>query len=287
MLPGDDGENINGPSMIRAPEWLNPRLGTYYLYFAHHNGTYIRLAYAENPIGPWTVYEPGTLRQEDGCDCLGNPANGKKVHVASPDVHVDDRRREIRMYFHGLVRVEDVPGTRGKFRQRSFVATSEDGIDFRVLREPLGNSYFRVFEFGGTHYALAMPGVMYRSVDGGQRFVRGPTLFTPDMRHAAVRVDGDTLLVFYSVVGESPERILLSTIDLSRAWTEWEESEPVVVLEPETDWEGARYPPRPSVRGAARGVRELRDPAIFVEDGRSYLLYSVAGESGIAIAELH
>lgn len=287
MLPGDDGENINGPSLIRAPEWLKSRLGTYYLYFAHHHGTYIRLAYAETPIGPWTVYEPGTLRLEDGRDCLGNPANGKKMHVASPDVHIDDRRREIRMYFHGLVRVEDVPGARGTFRQQSFVATSEDGIDFRVAPEPLGNSYFRVFRWNGTHYALAMPGVMYRSVDGRQGFVRGPTLFTPDMRHAAVRVDGHTLLVFYSVVGENPERILLSTIDLSRPWTEWKQSEPVVVLEPETDWEGVRYRSRPSVRGHARGVRELRDPAIFVEDGRSYLLYSVAGESGIAIAAMH
>jgi hypothetical protein len=33
-------------------------------------------------------------------------------------------------------------------------------------------------------------------------------------------------------------------------------------------------------------VRQLRDPAIFREDGRTWLLYSVAGENGIAIAEL-
>jgi hypothetical protein len=32
-------------------------------------------------------------------------------------------------------------------------------------------------------------------------------------------------------------------------------------------------------------VRQLRDPAIFEEDGRRYLLYSVAGEQGIAIGE--
>jgi hypothetical protein len=54
------------------------------------------------------------------------------------------------------------------------------------------------------------------------------------------------------------------------------------------DWEGAALPAKPSIRGIAPGaVRELRDPAIFVEAGRTYLLYSVAGESGIAIAELH
>ena len=33
-------------------------------------------------------------------------------------------------------------------------------------------------------------------------------------------------------------------------------------------------------------VRQLRDPAIFEDQGRIYLLYSVSGESGIAIGEL-
>ena len=32
--------------------------------------------------------------------------------------------------------------------------------------------------------------------------------------------------------------------------------------------------------------RELRDPCIFREDGRTYLFYIVAGERGIAGAEL-
>ena len=40
------GENINGPSVIRVPSWLPNPLGRYYLYFAHHAGTFIRLAYA-------------------------------------------------------------------------------------------------------------------------------------------------------------------------------------------------------------------------------------------------
>lgn len=46
------GGNINGPSLIRAPYWLPNRLGKYYLYFAHHRGTYIRLAYADHLAGP-------------------------------------------------------------------------------------------------------------------------------------------------------------------------------------------------------------------------------------------
>ena len=60
------------------------------------------------------------------------------------------------------------------------------------------------------------------------------------------------------------------------------------VLRPETIYEGADLPVKPSVAGAMKGrAHELRDPGIFVDaDGRVYLLYSVAGESGIAIAEL-
>ena len=94
------------------------------------------------------------------------------------------------------------------------------------------------------------------------------------------------LLVLWTQVGHVPERILLSRIDLDKPWTEWRESEPAEVLRPELDWEGANAPLEPSVRGLVRGkVNQLRDPAIFVENDQGYLLYVVAGESGIAIAE--
>ena len=56
------GVNIQGPSLIRVPDWVKERLGKYYLYFAHHKGSYIRLAYSDELIGPWTVHEPGCLQ---------------------------------------------------------------------------------------------------------------------------------------------------------------------------------------------------------------------------------
>ena len=61
-LDASIGTNINGPSLIRVPDWLPDRLGTYYLYFGHHQGKYIRLAYADRLEGPWTIYKPGTLQ---------------------------------------------------------------------------------------------------------------------------------------------------------------------------------------------------------------------------------
>jgi len=35
-LAGELGANINGPSLIRVPDWVERPLGKYYLYFAHH-----------------------------------------------------------------------------------------------------------------------------------------------------------------------------------------------------------------------------------------------------------
>ncbi|GIT21421.1 MAG: hypothetical protein CM1200mP40_11030 [Gammaproteobacteria bacterium] len=56
---------------------------------------------------------------------------------------------------------------------------------------------------------------------------------------------------------------------------------------PEFDWEGANAPLEPSVRSTAYGiVNQLRDPALHIEDGIVYLLYAVAGESGIALARV-
>ena len=55
------GDNINGPSVIRVPDWIPSKLGRYYIYFAHHRGMHIRLAYADSLHGPWKVHEPGVL----------------------------------------------------------------------------------------------------------------------------------------------------------------------------------------------------------------------------------
>ena len=56
------GENIQGPSLIRVPTWVENPLGTFYLYFADHKGRYIRLAYADDLLGPWRVTHPEASR---------------------------------------------------------------------------------------------------------------------------------------------------------------------------------------------------------------------------------
>jgi len=268
------GANINGPSVIRVPPWLKKPLGKYYMYFAHHKGTKIRLAYADAPGGPWTVYEPGTLKLDD--------VEAMQDHIASPDVHVDETRRVIRMYFHGPAR--DRPG------QWTCVATSRDGLFFEPLPEILGKFYFRVWCWEGDWYAIAKDdnsgwGLLYRSKDGLSDFqCRGP--FLKRIRHAAVLVRDPYLVVFYTRKGDAPEHIVVSTIDLRLSWEDWIPSKTESVLQPEMDYEGIAYPNKPSHYGAATEVRQLRDPCIFVEDERACLYYSFAGEMGIALANL-
>ncbi len=269
------GTNINGPSLIAAPPWVERPLGRYYLYFAHHRGTFVRLAAADRLEGPWRVYQPGALRLADS----HFPTDGRRPHIASPDVLVDAQSGTVRMYYHGL--------DTASRKQHTRVAVSRDGVHFEALPEILGRPYFRVFFHDGWWYALAMPGILYRSADGLADFERGPQLFENSMRHSALLARGGELVVFWTRVGDCPERILCSTIALEGQWRNWRASAASDVLEPETPWEGADRPLEPSVRGwADEPVRQLRDPAIFEEDGRAYLLYAVAGESGIAIAEL-
>ncbi len=303
------GRNVQGPSLIRVPDWIPNPLGRYYLYFADHKGDYIRLAYADALDGPWHMHRPGALQLGDSLYPTVAPAippgathasvvgdrpgmapvgmagitdamvDATQPHIASPDVHVDHDQRRIVMYFHGLVSFGI---------QRTRVATSPDGLHFSPHEPLLGPTYFRVFRFQDYFYALAMPGLILRSRDGLTDFERGPMVFNePLQRHCAVRVRGHELEVFWTRVGDVPERILYSRIDLSLPWAQWRAGPPVELMRPETGWEGADLPLEPSWRsGIDIDAHQLRDPALFEEDGRTWLLYAVRGEAGIAMAEL-
>jgi hypothetical protein len=266
------GSNINGPSLICVPDWIENPLGRYYLYFAHHRGEYIRLAYSDQIEGPWKIYQPGTLHvnQTAGFD-----------HVASPDLHVVEKTQEIRMYFHSPYHGHG---------QVTMLATSKDGLNFTALPQVLGPFYFRVFEYGGMYYAIAknknIGGILLRSKDGVTAFETGLE-FIPNLRHTAVWVEGDTLIVFYSKIGDAPEHIQMSQVDLTKDWQHWKPSETVSILKPEMEYEGVDLPLEPSQSGAAIiPAHQLRDPAIYAEERNAYLLYSVAGEQGIAVAKL-
>jgi hypothetical protein len=279
-MDGRMGDNINGPSLIRVPEWVERPLGKYYLYFGHHRGEHIRLAYADHLEGPWQTYEPGVLELADSYF---------QHHIASPDVLVDEERRQFHLYFHGSMTAPDRQAHPELKGQATRVARSNDGLQFTAQPEIFGFPYFRVFRWDGWYYAMAMPGVFYRSRDGLHDFEAGADLFkdvVSDIRHCAFKRDGDVLTVFYTNRGDCPERILRSTVHLTPDWRKWRASPPEDVLAPELAYEGVNCPRVPSKGGPIlEPAYQLRDPYVFRESGRDYLLYAVAGEQGIAIAE--
>jgi len=276
-------ENINGPSVIRVPEWLPSPLGRYYMYFAHHEGQYIRLAYANKLEGPWTIHEPGTLQLAQ-CNIFCR-------HIASPDVIVDASAKEIVMYFHGVLR--------GGHRQATDVAVSVDGINFIPHNTNIGSSYFQAFSHQGNVYAIDGKGGLNRAENWlGLWDRRKEPLIKPSflsgwlrtrklrVRHSGLYEDVNILYLFYTLKRDAPERIYLSTVNLDGDWTEWQLSYPIEVLRPEAGYEGVDYPIFPSRPGKAIHVQQLRDPGIIEDNGELYMFYSVAGEMGIAMAKL-
>jgi len=291
-----DGENMNGPSLIRIPDWILPEdradpSAVYYLYFAHHDGSYIRMAWAADVEGPWTFYQIGSLVPlgdrgvlDNGLDDLdlGLGVVIEENHLASPDVLVDDEARQIIMYFHS--------GSSTFFNdneinsQNSWVSTSDNGLEFLDNIRPvrLGPSYFKVFSHGGQLYAVDNSGTPKRAPDPDNPweppadYYSGSTisrlwesndnntfqdaifdaLGVPRselrVRHSAVRVVGDELQVFYTQRGDILERVQLSTIDLSVDFDDWVLSYPGQdILQAIPGWEGGQFPPERSELGAA------------------------------------
>ncbi|MCP5113885.1 MAG: hypothetical protein GY953_23885 [bacterium] len=301
------GDNIDGPSLIRVPDWIEKPLGRYYLYFANHRGRYIRLAYADSLRGPWKVHEPGVIPVKDTAFYRPQPDPNPEIaytHVASPEVRLDHQRQRIVLFFHGnwtdgkpFPRVSTMSEVfawfrKNGYRQYSQAAISRDGLRFEVRPEIIKMSYLRVFDWQGHVYGMGRLGRLGRSNGLLGEFEAGPNPFqdTPyqgRVRHVAVMRRNSRLYVFFSAIGDVPERILVSMINLGGDWKYRKASEARTVLKPEAAHECAELPAVQSKIGfAPKPLRELRDPAIFEEDGKAFLFYSICGEQGLAGAEL-
>lgn len=328
--PAEEGGNINGPSVIRIPDWIPPAQraapdAVYYMYFAHHSGDYIRMAWAQDIEGPWQLYRTGaTVAHGErgvldmGADRRIELGSGLAItsHIASPDVHVDNDDQQIVMYFHGVTRQHDVKVN----EQQTYVAISPTGLDFSagIVPFPLGASYLRVFEYAGRLQGLT-PNRFHRprnsdapwevtaesrvedglweahntrflgfraDADSPRKGVRTPV---PRVRHLGVYRSGDTLHVFFTMLKQSPERILATAVDLSAdTWfAAAATAAPAEILRAEREWEGAQLAPRPSKKGAVRQQENaLLDPFVFSDAGALYLFYAGGGEQAIGVARL-
>lgn len=278
-LEGDKGQNINGPTLIKVPNWIPDALGHYYLYFAHHNGDYIRLAYSEKIEGPYTIYRPGTLHIKQSLF--------HHEHIASPEILINEDQHKIWMYFH-----TNNPGKAiySDQSQMTYLATSENGIKFDRMKQQLAPFYLRIFHYNGYFYGIVkngnIDGMVVRSKSGITIFERGPHLL-PNWRHCGLLVKDNMLYVVFTIVGDSPERIYISCIQLDLDWNNWKLGKIQELIRPETDWEGASLPLTKSKFGATEKSNALRDPFLFRENSEIYLLYSIMGENGIGIAKIY
>ena len=301
------GSNVNGPTVIRVPAWVQSPLGRYYMYFANHMGEFIRLAYADNLSGPWKIYEPGVLHVRD--TAMNRPGPDPKealddfyTHVASPEILIDDEQKRFVMWFHGWwtngERWPADPAAARTWAQKSGYsqftqsAMSADGLQFDAVPPITRASYLRVFRHDGSYYGVSRLGRLSRSKDPLASFELGPNPFRDGpyagrIRHVALMQRGNRLRVFFTAIGDTPERVMVSTIDLAGDWSTWRASAPIDVLQPETAYECTNLPNAPSEAGdIAVPVRQIRDPFVFEENGRGYLFYSICGEQGIAAAEI-
>jgi len=177
----------------------------------------------------------------------------------------------------------------GQFTQSS---ESKDGLHFTLNPSITRVSYLRVFSFNGYLYGMARLGQLLRSKDSFAAFEIGPNPFASGpyadrVRHVALLQRAQTLYVFFTGIGDAPERVMLSTIALAGDWKNWKASPPVEVLRPQVVYECPDLPNTPSTAGEIEGkAQQLRDPGIFEDGGRTYLFYSICGEQGLAAAEL-
>ena len=301
------GDNINGPTVIRVPAWVPQPLGRYYMYFGHHMGGFIRLAYADAIEGPWQIHEPGVMPVRDTALFRPQPDPPENLenfytHVASPEIEIDHERQRLVLWFHGWWTEGKMwpigePAAREWARANGYSqftqsATSNDGLHFTALPPITRTSYLRVWRRDGALLGMGRLGQLWRSPDALSAFEPGPNPFRGGayanrVRHVALVQRGSLIHVFFTAIGDAPERILMSTVSLSGDWSTWTASTPVEVLQPEAPFECATLPKVPSVAGDIKApARQLRDPAIFEENGRTFLFYSFCGEQGIAAAEL-
>ena len=315
------GDNIDGPSMIRVPNFVQNRANSnarYYLYFGHHDGDYIRMAWSRDPDRGFNLYRAGASvgtrgvldNNNTNITNVGRGIQLRRNHLASPDAHVDITNNRITLFFHhgGPYRFNG----RDTNSQRTFVVESRDGLSFRrgdIRPFQLGPSYFKVFERNNRYFAVhndggpnVAPNNLF-SVPGN--YYNGNTLPTlwprrsagnmlnisgsRRVRHSGVLTQGNNLRHFYSVRGDSPERIYFTNVSISSSnANNWRGNYPGrEVLRAVGGWEEGQRSPSPSVGGAQTNVNQLRDPDIFQDnDGSLYMYYSGAGEEGIGVCAM-
>ena len=186
-------------------------------------------------------------------------------------------------------------------KQPTAVFTSPDLLHWNIsnVADPfVANNLFyaRLFHYKGQLYGIAKS----QETSTGSMVLFESTSFRSDykvihklaqgVRHVGLHRKQDTLFIFFTLIGDEPERIFLSTIDLTQPPSKWElRPGPEIMKPPNTN-----SPLKISKPGAApcHHVQELRDPFFFPDEDeaenqlKGTLFYTLAGEQAIGASSL-
>lgn len=155
------------------------------MYFSHHKGEYIKMAYSDSINGRWTIYNDKILSLKNSTlityrttqsnlkdvfnhnnsnetfallSQLDFKKNNTSVdsndpHIASPEIIINNESKEIVMFFHGMVS--------GNI-QKSKIAISKDGLNFNAKSKILTGPYLKLVEYKNSYLGISMSGVFYK-----------------------------------------------------------------------------------------------------------------------------
>jgi hypothetical protein len=239
--------------------------------------------------------------------------------LQSPSIIVDDEKQRLVMHIH-VLQCEKEDGVKIKPDHHTLLLMSKDGISWDLHQEfekPKKTSYLLRDAFylsvpvysvrDGYFYAMAKTQedplgslALYRSRSLEGPFEEGP-IIARGVRNVRIYLsthpaDSNMIYVFFTLIGDMPERILLGSIDVnsgSEAWMYWKLLPGPTLVQPEYWYESGNSTVKPSQNGAAlESVDLIRDPRFLPDVQRSnkrlsgMLFYSVQGEQGIAIAKI-
>ena len=127
------------------------------------------------------------------------------------------------------------PGPRDGLWAVHAAAESADGIHFEGDRDHQAE-LLAGFPEGGYFYGMSRLGQLSRSRDPRRvskwariRFAMARCQSSPPR---GARRCAEPAAVFFTAIGDTPERVLMSTVDLTPDWTTWRATAPAEVLQP-------------------------------------------------------
>lgn len=307
--------SVNSPMPVKIRAWMSKSLQThsYVLYFSSHidvpkvTENVSLLVATEAITGPW-MQSVGTQLKFSDIPC-------KSFH--SPSVAVDDRVEVLHMFVHGH-KCKNVKGS-----QPTLAFSSRDALNWKFaaqLDDTLKNVFYLTPPTAqhpdGFYYSVAKTqesrtgsGVLCRSLHLEGPFEVGPVV-SQGMRHADVQlVKNRYLFIFFTLIGDEPERILLGTIDTFQGalnWMDWRLLPGPTIFEPtatsggpdgldvriRTERSDAILPSRPGPSsGDDGGTRDPRFISSLSSGTKSfgdilsgYLFFAAHGETIISVA---